>query len=628
MALNALPRRFLSKDTCIGLAIALGTFIVYLLTLSPSMSGEEDQPELAAAAYVLGNSHPTGYPLFLLLGRVFSLLPLGDLRVIVKLNLMTALFCAAAVFVFYHLLLQLLRPNALGLKSGAAGPVDATVRTAAAAAALTFAFSKTYWTNALNLEVYGLHLLFLSVVVTLFVRSMRAEIDHGPGAPRVWMLFVYVLGLSFAHHMMTVLLAPAFLWLYFSVHGFRAAAWLKMARGIPLFLLGLSAYLYLPIRAAVKPVLNWGDPASAHNFWLHFSGHQYKAMMFASLDLPFQKLTLFIERFPGVFGYAPLLVAALGLVTLLLRERRLFLFSTLLFLGCLLYAINYDFDDPNFYLNLQFATAVWVGAGLVAALRWFSLRGRKGVTSRTPQIAIIAAFLVPAFPLAVHYRDLDESGNYAHEDFARNVLGPLEHGGVIVTNQSQYLSSVALYLQWVEGYRPDLVVLQESSTGFHSYHVQLRSRYPAFVAQYLQKAEAGGSGALDSAEFVDRYFRTIWTLVDLRDRIPLYFAPDIDIGRYFPNIPTFPKGLVLKAYQHTPPPLTPPQTFHYRPFPKENENVTNIRTYYATAYVNQALIYGNFNDTAAVLDMLTKALAVKPGFAKATSMLRWVRYGY
>jgi len=67
-----------------------------------------------------------------------------------------------------------------------------------------------------------------------------------PASPRRWQVFAYVLGLSFSHHMMTVLLAPAFLFLYFATLGGGRAAWARIARAVPAFLLGLTPYLDLP----------------------------------------------------------------------------------------------------------------------------------------------------------------------------------------------------------------------------------------------------------------------------------------------------------------------------------------------------------------------------------------------
>jgi len=633
--------RLLRDDVAIGLALALGALGVYLLTLAPSFAGEEDQGELAAAAATLGNTHPTGYPVFVLLGRVFAMLPLGDLRVIVKLNLMTAVFSAAALFVFYQVFVSLLRGGALSLaprggdehqraKRPARPDVDGSVRAAAAAGTLTLAFSEQFWKNALNLEVYGLHMLLIALATWLFVRVMREE--SAAANPRhggtvnagSWPLFVYVTGLSFAHHMMTVLLAPALLWMYFSVHGFKAPAWLKMLKASPLFLLGLSAYAYLPIRAAALPPVNWGGPSSWNTLWLHVSGHQYKAMMFRAVEVPVKKFALLLERFPGVMGYLPLLAAGIGLFALYRRDRRLFVFTLLLFAACLFYSLNYDFDDPNFYLHLHLVTALWAGAGVLALARL--------AAPGTARRAVLAAgFLVPALPLALHVRALDDSGNYATEDFAKNLLAPLDSGAVIISNQSQYLTSPALYLQFVEGYRPDIVVLQESALGFKSHHDQLKSRYPAFFRAHLEGLASSvprGDDLLDSAAFVTRYRRTIDAVMALRDDMPVYFSPDIDVPRFFPDVRTSPEGLALRAFGLNVPPLPRPITFSYRPLPGNDSDISNIRSYYATAYVNQAILHGHVNDTAAVLDMLRKALAVKPGFPNAVRLLRWVQYGY
>ena len=72
-------------------AIALAVFIVYLTTLCPT-TNFIDSGELATVAYTLGIAHPTGYPLFTLMGWIFAHLPLGS-RVIYQLNMMAAVFC-------------------------------------------------------------------------------------------------------------------------------------------------------------------------------------------------------------------------------------------------------------------------------------------------------------------------------------------------------------------------------------------------------------------------------------------------------------------------------------------------------------------------------------------------------
>ena len=85
-----------------ALACALAAFTIYLLTLAPTV-WFIDSGELAAVAATLGIAHPTGYPLFTLIGHVFYMLPISSSE-IYKLNLMSAFFCSLGIFVFFYLM--------------------------------------------------------------------------------------------------------------------------------------------------------------------------------------------------------------------------------------------------------------------------------------------------------------------------------------------------------------------------------------------------------------------------------------------------------------------------------------------------------------------------------------------
>src|SRR5215472_17615206 len=97
-----------------GAGIAL---LVYFLTANPSVTFT-DSGELAAVATTLGIAHPTGYPLFTLLGHLWTKLPL-PLSPVGKMNLFAALCTALSVFLFYGIMLEL-----LGRSSGAGAPAD------------------------------------------------------------------------------------------------------------------------------------------------------------------------------------------------------------------------------------------------------------------------------------------------------------------------------------------------------------------------------------------------------------------------------------------------------------------------------------------------------------------------
>ena len=185
-------KKFLHNDVFIGLVLSLAALGVYLLTLAPGLTFI-DSGELATDAQTLGIAHPTGYPLFTLLGWLFAHLPIGG-RVIWKLNLMSAVLCAAAVFSFYRLFLFLLVEQSA--KGKVAEQSFLLNRLAAATAALVLAFSETYWTQSTAIEVYPLHLLFLALVLWLFLRAMTEHARKNESG-RWWLAFAFVLGLSF-----------------------------------------------------------------------------------------------------------------------------------------------------------------------------------------------------------------------------------------------------------------------------------------------------------------------------------------------------------------------------------------------------------------------------------------------
>src|SRR5271169_6231776 len=84
----------------IGSAISIIVLIVYIATLCPTLNFI-DSGELATDAYTLGIAHPSGYPMFTMVEWIFSHLPLG-LRIIYQLNVLAAIFCAAALFFFFR----------------------------------------------------------------------------------------------------------------------------------------------------------------------------------------------------------------------------------------------------------------------------------------------------------------------------------------------------------------------------------------------------------------------------------------------------------------------------------------------------------------------------------------------
>ena len=248
---------------------------VYCMTLAPTITWAHDGADggdLITAAYTLGIPHPSGYPTYVLLGKLFTFLPVGD--VAYRINLMSAVFAAATAALTYLTVLFLLAP--------AANTVVKTI--IAGAAALLLAFSHTFWSQAIIAEVYALNSFFVAAMVCLVTLWLRRSGDvPGRGDGLLWVAS-FVMGLSLGNHLSAALLLPGILFLAIKRGRVGVKSWLAMAG---FFLLGLSVYVYLPLRATARPPVNWGDPRTWTGFWWVVSAEAYREYV---LGLPLQYL--------------------------------------------------------------------------------------------------------------------------------------------------------------------------------------------------------------------------------------------------------------------------------------------------------------------------------------------------
>jgi hypothetical protein len=254
-------------------AAGVAVFALYALTLSPS-TAMWDTSEYIATAYILGIPHPPGNPLFVVLGKAWSLLlaPLG-LSVAVRINLLAAATSAAAAgfyfLVAHRVLWGLFPPVRDGGRSRAdvegeppahgSGAGGVFHQVGAAAAVLLSATAFTVWNQStVNEKVYTVSVLVIAIVVWLGFR-WRDRKDE-PGGLRYLLWAVFLVALGSTNHLMSVLPGPALALFVLLVKPSMVLESRLWIRGVPLVLLGLSFNFFLPVRAARNPVINEGDP--------------------------------------------------------------------------------------------------------------------------------------------------------------------------------------------------------------------------------------------------------------------------------------------------------------------------------------------------------------------------------
>jgi hypothetical protein len=623
-------KHWLQNRHTIGAMLAVLALAVYLKTLAPTVTFI-DSGELASDVSVLGIAHPTGYPLFTLLGWLFVHIPLG-LRPIFQLNVLAAILCASALFIFFQCFVLLLSSSFAEGRTPLAQKSRPKISTLipVVTGTLTLGFSETYWSEALSIEVYSLHLLLLSLVLFLFLKSLQEggspthlEVE-GSSSQASWYGFAFVLGLSFANHMTTILLIPGLLYLFFVVYRFSRRAWLKLLYAALPFLLGLSVYVYLPIRAAQHPVLNWGDPSSFERFLWHVAGKQYRVWILSSTETAIKQLKYFIAAFPSEFAYAPLVLAVIGLMDLYRSSRKVLYFTAILFLSCLLYSINYDIHDIDSYFLLAYiAVVVWVVFGARAFLH-FGFRPRRLLLSS------LVCLLIGLTPLSLHYERVDESSDYTVEDYTRNVFDSFEKNALVLSYQWDYFVSSSYYAQLVEGYRSDVTVVDKELLRRSWYFRQLEHKHPQLIEhsrrevnaflKELYKFEHGLP--YDPAMIEARYQVMIQSfLVKHYSSGPVYATPEIE-GEYTRGFQKVPSGLAFRLYADTTHHEIALRDFTFHTINNRDQYSNAIRDFYAAAYCNEGvyLAVGGKKDKA--VELLRKSLRVTPAFPEA---LRWLK---
>ncbi len=457
--------RFAAGDYLLAVGAGLLATILYLRTLAPGLLGG-DSGELQMAAWLGGFAHPTGYPLYLSLGALWThLLRAGDPAW--RLNLFSALWGGAAVGLTYLLALRLTR---LAFRADEGSPT--VCRLASFTAACAFAATPTFWSQALIAEVYTLNAVFVAGVL-LGVTTWAAQPAERPAlAPLYGTAALY--GLSLTHHRTMLLLIPAvavYLWL----ERRRLTGWRRrlgsLARAVPLIGLPLLLYLYIPLRAPHVPYaeVRIGPEQTLHLYrptvdWFvrHISGEVFSSALGASAGV-LDRLADAAGRFVSEMTWPGLLLGAMGIASLARRSRSLLALTGLGFGAVITFNIFYAIGDIHvFYIPAYFLWTLWMALGLVAAGVWAGrlLAGRRPATQRAALfVPALLGLALPAWSAAHHYRSLDQSSNNEARATWQAILAqPIPGDAILVSNDRDEMVPL-WYLQYVEGVRPDLTGL-------------------------------------------------------------------------------------------------------------------------------------------------------------------------
>jgi hypothetical protein len=432
-----------------------------------------DSPEFTAAAQTLGIPHPPGHPLWVMLVKPFTLLPIGGIAL--RVALASALFSA-----FAALLLHLLIGRLVAVAAPLLPRIPATL--VALGGTLTAAVSAGWWFQAVRAEVYSLQILLVlgSVTSLAWFCTARDRVDD-----RLLHLAAFVFGLSLCNHHFIALAAlpaaiPPLVALARTRGGVGALGTAARLAGISAA--GLLPYLFLPLRSAAgAPVALGGVHSLADMSWV-VSARVYQKSMAQehaqalgerSLEAVF---TMMGELTPVV------VVAALAGCYLLLRGRRSRVAGAMLALlagvTILLRSImGFDPFNPDYYGYMLPAVGALAAAAAVFAAVALDVIGR--LVPRGRWLVPILAAAVLALPVLQARRaqpQVDLSEFRATRLLADLALDTAEPGTLVLTSHYK-LFFVLWSVRHVDGTRPDVTVVNPRMFGYPGYlHATLAAR--------------------------------------------------------------------------------------------------------------------------------------------------------
>jgi hypothetical protein len=469
-------RRLLDPLGVTLILFALG--FAYARTLAPGLTWANDGVDggdFATAAATLGVAHPTGYPTYLLALRLFQLLPAGDLAF--RTNLCSAVAALLTALCVYAIVRRM--PAGCRWHSSAA----------ALAAALGLGFSGLFWSQAVITEVYTLNALF-SALILLF--TLEASTAAGPASGWRDRLQALVVGLALGGHITVAVLAAA--WLALTTARTPAQARARAtARRLAWAGLGLLVYLYLPLRAAAHPPVNWGAPYTWEGFWWVISGQPYRDLAFGlPSNLLYGRIGAWAALLLQQFGWIGLIIGLFGLIYGGSGARGFVYLTAGAALVYSVFAMTYNTSDSFAYLIPAYLVfAIWIGLGVIKLL--------DILPSQTRSIApLVAALLIAAlaWPAPATARRVDASRDTRAITFATTVLSDAPERAIVLTSGDG--DSFALwYYHYALRARPDLVIAVAPLLESAWYRDTLRATYPTL--QLPERPSGSWEAALAAA---------------------------------------------------------------------------------------------------------------------------------
>jgi Protein O-mannosyl-transferase TMEM260-like len=606
----------------------LVVFIIYLTTMAPTIL-QIDAGELTSVQALAGIAHPTGYPLFTMVGYLFSKIPL-PFSTAYQLNILAAIWCSLGVMLFvstskfmldnidkYKFVKKTVQKNDKRARQKDNNkPVDknkqlpeALIYAASVGGGLFLGLSKTFWFQSTSVEVYSMHIFLISLIIFVLVKAFTLPDETKKfSLKNKWIVLAIVLALGFSNHMTTLLILPGIAYFYFLKEKFNSASIKQLIIMLLIFFpLLIIIYSYLPIRASQNPAINWGNPVDFERIMRHVSGKQYQVWLFSSTAAAKKQLAYFFNNIPTEFTFT-LLISLVGVFVSFFRARKLSIFLIITFVSTVAYSINYDINDIDSYFLLAYIMLAYFSVfGIIKIYELITLKGYK------IQITAVVIFLFFAGEVFINYEEVNQCNTYTFEDYTKALISSTDKNSVVFSYLWDYFVSASYYFQYVEGFRKDVAIVDKELMRRSWYYHQLQTDHPGVIDSMqtdiklfkdalvpFERSENFNSNLLESL-----YRKLMTELVSTNiNRRSVYFPPEIAENELRNGQFKLPEGYsfvpdlllykIVKTTEYVP---AADPDFHIR-FPKEGNHYTDfVQSLAGSVLAARALYELHFNRT-------------------------------
>ena len=457
-----------SKTWAGAILVVSAAAVLYFLTAARDIV-VGDTPELITAAVTLGVAHPPGYPLFTMVGHLFSLLPFGSIPF--RVNLFSVVCDSLTAGIVFLTALRLTRSHL-----------------AAAIGSLLLVVNPLFWSWSLTTEVFPLNnLLAASLILSLVIWHEQPT----RSAPLFAACFLF--GLALTNHHTSVLLGPAFAFVLWQQRSILLARPALLVICVTVFLLGLLPYAYIPWASARHPIYNWGEVSSFRDLLRVIARRNYGTFrLFAAAGYTGGSPLFRIAALCLSFGLVAGTLIILGAIQAYRRQRWYFWFSLIAFIFAgpfFVWITNLNlrtapsalFVLQRFFLLPQVILAPLIALGILVLAEVVSRAIRSSAVTGLRLVAT-ACVIAVAIIGATNYRRIDQSRNSIARIFTEDVFGIIPPNSILFANGD--IAFTLLYAQKVQNIGKDTTVVLLPLLSTDWYVKQLKREHPDFIVPF------------------------------------------------------------------------------------------------------------------------------------------------